>query len=384
MKITSQFKRIFLLALICGMVVPQIWAIGKINVQGVVYGDKHTPVIGAFVRDKANDNVTTTDIDGVFNLTVDEGTKLEIEAFGYDVKTVKVKSQYMEIRLSKKKSGKRVMIKPYAEFPIASFLTYDSPVIPLEGGSAKMNQFGIDFGFRLWSKESNSLWLDYGASYRRLHANASLNNYSYSYFSPSWTEVDGNEYYRHVTINEMNQNLKAHAIGIPIYFSFKHNFSKRISIHAELGANIDLLFNIISEGGKLSGSSYGVYPEYGDLIIDSPTINGFGPFDNNSQYYYIDTWNRDGLIVNASLLLGIGAEVWIAGPLSLDVTLRYNQGLTNLFQFYNHGRQNLPNFWDYPLVNYNGEYNESQPLQSYYGKNRLSQLSVRVGLNFTF
>lgn len=366
------------------MVVPQIWAIGKINVQGVVYGDKHTPVIGAFVRDKANDNVTTTDIDGVFNLTVDEGTKLEIEAFGYDVKTVKVKSQYMEIRLSKKKSGKRVMIKPYAEFPIASFLTYDSPVIPMKGGSAKMNQFGLDFGFRLWSKESNSLWLDYGVSYRELHAKASLNNYSYSYFSPSWTEEDGNDFYRYVTINEMNQNLKALLIGIPVYFSFKHNFSKRISIHAELGANIDLMFEIHPRMGKLSGSSYGIYPEYGDLMIDSPTINGFGPFDNNDQNIVIYQWDRDDVTVNASLLLGIGAEVWIAGPLSLDVTLRYNQGLTNLFQFWNHGRQNLSDYYDYPLSDYFGGYNNFRPLQSYYGKNRLSQLSVRMGLNFTF
>ena len=71
------------------------------TVHGTVLTSKgKTPVVGAMVKDKSSDAFTTTDVDGNFTISVNEGSSLEISSLGYLSKSVKVKSDYIVVNLS--------------------------------------------------------------------------------------------------------------------------------------------------------------------------------------------------------------------------------------------------------------------------------------------
>ena len=73
----------------------------KITVHGTVLNAKDkTPIVGAMVKDKTSDSFTTTDVDGTYTITVEQGSKLEFSSVGYRTKEVKAKSPLIDVSLS--------------------------------------------------------------------------------------------------------------------------------------------------------------------------------------------------------------------------------------------------------------------------------------------
>ena len=94
-------KRLLLLAAAIVLVASQMLAAsGVINCRGRVLDEKGEPVIGATVLVPGTTEGTSTNIDGMFQLKVKEGTKeITIQSVGYKPLKLKASSQMGEIRL---------------------------------------------------------------------------------------------------------------------------------------------------------------------------------------------------------------------------------------------------------------------------------------------
>ena len=73
---------------------------GKKTVRGQVTDEKGEPVIGATVRVKSTGEVTVTDIDGNFQISAPEGTKLEVSYLGYQPKTVNADRDNVKVSMT--------------------------------------------------------------------------------------------------------------------------------------------------------------------------------------------------------------------------------------------------------------------------------------------
>ena len=96
----TDMKKSFYSILLILLFLPFV-AEAKITVHGSVYSSKgKQPIVGAIIHDKDGQTTTSSDVDGNFTITVDEGTQLNISSVGYKTKTVKVKSENMIVYLS--------------------------------------------------------------------------------------------------------------------------------------------------------------------------------------------------------------------------------------------------------------------------------------------
>ncbi|MCH5238943.1 MAG: carboxypeptidase-like regulatory domain-containing protein [Muribaculaceae bacterium] len=93
-------KKFNYLLLLLLLVIPFL-AEAKITVHGSVLTSKgKTPIVGAIIRDQTNDITTSSDVDGNFTISVDEGATISVSAIGYKPKNVKVKSENTIVYLS--------------------------------------------------------------------------------------------------------------------------------------------------------------------------------------------------------------------------------------------------------------------------------------------
>ncbi len=72
----------------------------KKTVRGQVTDEEGEPVIGATVRSKSTGEVTVTDIDGNFQISAPEGTKLEVSYLGYQPKTVSADRDNVKVSMT--------------------------------------------------------------------------------------------------------------------------------------------------------------------------------------------------------------------------------------------------------------------------------------------
>lgn len=367
-------KQILLTLLMTLISVTSISAKVNITVQGTVYGsNKKDVIIGALVRDKNTNSTTTTDIDGQFIMTVEEGSPIEITALGYAPKTVKAKSPQMDIYLSKK-TGIGLAVKPYGEFGVYNNLDYNSD-LPTYSMSSSSFRFGVDLGYTFLDINNNTLEINAGVAYRKLSYKTNMPGISYNYEANPSQDMDGVSYIRYYNIDYMIQKSNIQYFSVPVYLTYAYHFSKRVNLHVDLGVNLN--FQLQSKLTNVEGSaySYGIYPGYGDLLIDSPWMNEFGKTDlANSRY--IDPGTNDTKI---SLLTGLGVEIYVAGPFSIDIGARCNIGLTDTFYNPDYDIQYTPpvSYWVY-----GGQ--EVLDFSYYTRKSKFSNLSVRLGFNFRF
>ncbi|MDE6036809.1 MAG: hypothetical protein K2G05_00920, partial [Duncaniella sp.] len=87
--------------------------------------------------------------------------------------------------------------------------------------------------------------------------------------------------------------------------------------------------------------------------------------------------------MTVSLLAGIGAEFRVYGPLALDLSLRYNGGLTNLYkQVITHSDGFTET--NSPLTYTVKDGERIKSLTDYVTASKLSQLSVNISLIYRF
>lgn len=255
---------------------------------------------------------------------------------------------------------------------------------PAEGSGmnakSNSNSFNAVFGYRAWTHGRLSLGVNGGLSYSTGSQTLSVNEMEFDYMAPATADMDNETYRRYTTVRDARQKISVSEIGIPIYVDLDIKLHKRLSVYALVGVRPQI--SISSKTSSLEGQCdvYGVYPQYGNLKIDDASINDFGnrPLDKEMAE------SPDASSFMFNLMAGAGLRVWLAGPISLECGIGYEHGFTDRFKCdgsdlsQNITAENAP-------VTYTVEGGRKvRPFTSYLKKDRLSGLSLSIGLIYRF
>ncbi len=223
--------------------------------------------------------------------------------------------------------GEKFAIKATADIGIGKVLNTKSNLSDLSYKSSG-SDFGIDFGWKFWNRKSNSLEANIGVGYSHTSLTADLGKLNYNYSASALADMDGVPYIRYYELGGIHQKIAAERVSVPIYLNYQYQFSKVFGIHALAG--IKLGFNVSSKVKETNGTvfSYGVYPQYDNLMIDAPYMNEFGEAILDTDR----TRKPEANSLTTSCLLGVGAEVRVGGPFAIDVSLRYEGGFNDMFK----------------------------------------------------
>lgn len=263
-------------------------------------------------------------------------------------------------------------LKPHADIGVGSAMNIKSDFKDLSKSSSS-SDFGIDLGYTFWRSGENRLEANIGLGYSTTSLKFNVPAMDYSYNAPASADVDGNAYIRYYELSEMSQKLNLGYFTIPLYLTYGYNFSKSVGLHVDLGFKFGFKCNASLNNVSGSAYSYGVYPEYDDLVMGDPWIDEYG----NSNLAEAVKGKVDASGFYASLLLGAAFDVNVYGPLWFNVGLRYNCGFTNSFRHLyapsNFNATSAP--VTYTVAN--GE--EVKPMTGYLTSSRLSPLAIHVG-----
>lgn len=286
-----------------------------------------------------------------------------------------------QLKQKKHKKSYLFALKPTVSLGLSNTIKIES-VLPIETQKSTDVNFGLEFEFNLWEDKHNGFSIGFGAFYNPLKFNFNVSNFSYSYFAPSTADEDGNTYYRYYDIKELNQQIGITCLNVPIYFRYNYRIKEWLGVYFNAGGLVGLMFNpkVITNTG--AAFVYGVYPQYGDLKIEEPYINGFGNVSLDNKVWH--AWIRDNTnFIYPSLLLGAGVDLKIYGPIWFNVGVRYNKGFGNLFKPKDLGNE-IFNEANAPVTYHiqSGEW--VNPISEYMTKNILSSFSLNLGFEFKF
>lgn len=251
--------------------------------------------------------------------------------------------------------------------------------IPDVSHKSSSNEFGIDFGWTFWQHKNHRLELNAGLGYSASSLTLGMDNLSYDYAAPATADMDGDPYIRFYDLHDIEQKTELGRLTVPVYLSYAYRCNRWLTFHLDLG--VSLGFKVSSKISDCSGTgySYGIYPQYDNLRIEDSYLNEFGSKTFTSDNVSIPQANG----FSCSFLAGLGAEFRIYGPISADLSVRYNGGLTNLYKPYitdmtEYTDQNSP-------VTYTVEDGEQmKSLTDYLKSSKLSQIGINISLIYRF
>ena len=276
--------------------------------------------------------------------------------------------------------AQKFAVKAYGDIGLGKAMSLTT-ALPGASSKSSSNAFGVDFGYTFWKQGANSLEANIGLGYRMASATFDVAPMSFSYNAPASADEDGNPYIRHTDLSAMRQKTSLGYLNIPIYLQYQYRIVKWLGVHADVGFGLG--FRCAGSTGSTSGTatSYGVYPEYDDLVIKADYLNGFGERSLSAA----STGKAEMKGFAASVMCGAGFEFYVANPVSIDLGIRYNAGLTDVFT----GHYDVT-----PGMAYNAEtapvtYSAAEGMQvkaltDYVTKSRLSPLSLHIGVNVRF
>lgn len=267
---------------------------------------------------------------------------------------------------------KNFAVKANAEIGLGNSISTSS-YLGSRSTKATSGDYGLDLGWTFWRKKAHSLELNVGIAYSPTSVKLDLGAFNYDYSAPSYADMDGDTYQRYYQLKGVNQKVSYNRLTIPIYASYYYLCNKHLGIHADLGVRLG--FKTASKISNATGEaySYGIYPQYDDLMIDATYLNDFGT--TNLANAKLGNPKSNGF--SASMLVGVGVEYRINDRFGAEIGLRYNPGFTNFFK-----GENLEK----------GVTNESAPvkysvaegqqiaaLSNYLKSSKLNQLSLKIG-----
>lgn len=271
-------------------------------------------------------------------------------------------------------------VKPYGDFGLGNAMSLTT-ALPGMTSKSSSNSFGVDFGYTFWKQGGSSLEANIGIGYRMASATFNIPSLSYDYAAPATADEDGNPYQRFTSLSNVNQKVNLGYFNIPIYLQYQYRIAKWLGVHADIGFGLGFKCN--GKIGSTTGiaNTYGVYKEYDQLVIKASYLNDFG------ETYLDEAAYGEAEIkgFNASVMAGVGFEFYIANPVSIDLGIRYNAGLTDVFA----GHFDISSASGYSAESAPVTYTVSggqqvKALSEYVTKSRLSPFSLHVGINIRF
>lgn len=282
--------------------------------------------------------------------------------------------------LTQHTAAQNFAVKVYGDVGIGKSMSLTT-ALPGMNTKTSSNAFGADFGYTFWRQGGSSLEANIGVGYRMASASFELPSLSYDYAAPANADEDGNPYRRYTHLSDVKQKVDLGFINVPIYLQYQYRPLKWLGIHADVGFGLG--FRCRGTFGETTGTAtnYGVYQEYNQLVIKADYLNDFGTS-------YLDEaleGEADMKGFSASVMAGAGFEFYIANPVSIDLCIRYNAGLTDVFS----GHYDIKSLDQLtaetaPLTYTVSRGQEMKALSDYVTKSRMSPLSLHIGINVRF
>lgn len=273
-------------------------------------------------------------------------------------------------------NAQRFAVKPHADITLGKAVNYSTGMEM--NPEVSSNEFGVDFGYTFFNKSKNSLEANIGFGYRYLDTRLMAGDFGYSYSAPASADVDGNPYTRFCEISDLEQKINIGYLTLPVYLRYAYRCTDWMEVHALVGVRLG--FKVSSSAGSQSGSvdSYGIFPEYDDLVIDAPYLDDFGKVNLADKRIGEPEANA----VLASVMIGAGLDFRIYGPLWVNLGLRYDIGFSDVFakgtDFSKPTAENAP-------VTYTvAEGTRVRALSDYITGGKLSPLSLNIGISLRF
>lgn len=284
----------------------------------------------------------------------------------------------LKVNLTEAWKAYKFIVKAYADVGLGNTINAQS-AIPLSSKKFTGNNFGLDLGYNVWQNKRNSISINLGVGFSPFSLALRTSNLSFNYNAPAAADMDGNTYIRYYDLNALNQDIKATLITLPIYMGYTFRIKHWLAVYANFGVSFG--FKAGSNFKSVSGDGYvyGVYPEYGDLKIEESYLNGFGNIT-------FENFGKKPVVMNnftTSLLMGVGLEGRISGPLWINVGIKYNVGFSDIFKSsYKEGETFTMD--NAPVTYTVAESEQVEPFTNYFIKSKLSMLSLNVGLSLKF
>lgn len=271
-------------------------------------------------------------------------------------------------------------VKAYGDIGLGKAMSLTT-ALPEMTSKSSSNSFGVDFGYTFWKKDASSLEANIGLGYSIASTTFNIPELRYNYAAPASADEDGNPYQRYTDIRDLQQKINLGYFKLPIYLQYQYRATKWLGIHADVGFGIG--FKCVGSVESTTGiaNTYGVYQEYNQLVIKANYINDFGET-------YLDEAKKGKSDINgfsASVLAGAGLEFYVGGPVSIDLGIRYNVGLTDVFN----GHYDLTSVTKINAETTPVDYTVSggqqvKALSDYVIKSRMNPLSFHFGVNLKF
>lgn len=271
-------------------------------------------------------------------------------------------------------------VKAYGDIGLGKGMSI-STSLPGMSAKSSCHSFGIDAGYTFWQRNKHSLEANVGLGYSMASAKFDIPELSYDYAAPATADEDGNPYQRYVDIEGLKQNIKIGYIKLPIYLDYQYRVKTWLGLYAEAGIGLGFKCsgNLTVKSGEVD--TYGVYPEYDDLVIKADYLNGFGVTN-------LADANKGELGAKGfccTTIVGAGVEFYVKNRTSIDLGVRYNAGLTNVFSG-EYGDSTAATF-DSESAPVTYEVRQGQTVKSlgdFTRGSKLSGLSLRIGVNVRF
>lgn len=277
-------------------------------------------------------------------------------------------------------NARKFAVKAYGDIGLIKPLSITSGIPGMTAKSSAYS-FGADFGYAFWQKGANSLEANIGLGYTVASATFDVAALSYDYAAPASADEDGNAYRRFVELSAMSQKTNFGYLNIPIYLQYQYRINNWLGVHADLGFGLG--FKCSGSTGDTSGkaTSYGVYPEYDDLVIKADYLNDFGDRELSDAKKGEASYNG----FSANVMCGAGFEFFVAEPVSIDLGIRYRAGLTQVFNGqYDVAKNSEFNAESAPVTYSVAEGTVVKSFADYNTKSRLNPLSLHIGITVRF
>lgn len=270
--------------------------------------------------------------------------------------------------------SEKFAIKATADIGLGKALSTGAALPGMDTKSSS-SDFGLDFGWTFWARNHNSLEANVGLGYSRTSLTADLSKLDYHYAAPAEADMDKDTYIRYYELKGMHQKALSDRMTLPVYLNYRYEISRIFSVHALVGVKFGFNLSSKLDDAKVNVFSYGIYPQYDNLMIDASYMNEFGESVLGTDQAIKPSANS----VTTSLMAGVGAEIRIWGPIAADVTLRYEGAFNDTFKS---EYSNLVSFdaENAPVSYTVADGQKMQPLSNYLTKSKMSRLSCGVSL----
>ena len=245
---------------------------------------------------KNNSNVKKLDAYKVISAAVDEKEQKREENIRVNGKPLKFNSfsqciipsnaeltyendQDMKFDLVQNESGCEVYSIAYDPMSMRLKPHYNIGVVPfgkkttsgMAISKAIHHEVAVDLGYLAPSKGLFQWGIYVGVGFAASSAVFSIDSLDYHYQAGADADIDGDEYIRYYAMRDVTQQLQMKDLTVPVYVDLNFHVHDWVSVYVDLG--IKNYLNLSATLSNVSGtySTWGVYPQYSDLLLDHTT-----------------------------------------------------------------------------------------------------------------